>query len=972
MEQAPSDVSQPPSIYRGFKHYREYPALPEGFHWETQTKHYCPPNLLIKSEPTNRQSNLKHKFGYVFCHRGLYERASRTVDNSARAIDNGVKQGLFLHEVDAFVFEKLDRGFVAHDKNPRRVTSKNQPWQSYSFYELLKTSLVTRHIQTALTGGVEAGTPDFASSYLTTDDKVLGLLDALWRERIGPVGRTLQIDLRDEDFATAIPHYSYHISKRPFQHKHFAGAHKSLTSSVYESIMLKGYNMYFKSFEHLREEIEKKSEAAYRQNYFEIRQLPLFPPLIMVFYSDPLINLAKETARNEWHAKSYEHIYKVTWDQVSSYVRIGGSSYSFILEIVHSGLGLGYNREKNEYINPLTGDPLEDDRVKFDCLVDRAMIDVSLDLRKQYPELLFSSCTRLPDVITSKGKFKAHHATSRLVALPDPDSEKGLSAKLKAMHGGLYPQSHLVVADDPAAEIAARTWIDERTWREGNRTVKLDRQDLLEVPYHKWLARAGPEVVNAMDRINDDFLPNKYGGSVNDDFNITDTPSDMLGRNEEEPRAPVDADEKIISWLKTNIVLSRNPSSLTGTNMQGSSAYSQSDLLQSGVSGDYEADGNDGDVLGQDLHLVASEAWKGFEEVEENQQGVAITVAGKRFIFLSPEEAKRAASSVAAFKAALEGNEPVLEKLIESGADVNISKTFHGTALCAACRNGHDDVVELLLGKGADFNRPSVSGTPLELASQHGHIKIVNMLLEAHKKTRMYTHQPEQVFKTALHLACRDGHEPVVRLLLSHGHGVVNFKGDPYHTALEAACMNGDLKIIEILLEGGAEVNAHSGGVYKSPLGAACIMGHHDAAARLLAKKAKIDFPLSEHFKPDIIELLVKYGANRKEFRKSESYQKSAQPSKWTTSKMRSNRNELRRTVNAPPLKQPPQLRSCGCLICFIDQAIQPSISRRGPPHVSTGDPVLYTLRQSKDSNKSEKSEVPTADKSERDTCKTQ
>jgi hypothetical protein len=43
---------------------------------------------------------------------------------------------------------------------------------------------------------------------------------------------------------------------------------------------------------------------------------------------------------------------------------------------------------------------------------------------------------------------------------------------------GLYPQSHIVVADQPLAEIAARTWIDEY--------AKLDRSLLLKRPKHTW------------------------------------------------------------------------------------------------------------------------------------------------------------------------------------------------------------------------------------------------------------------------------------------------------------------------------------------------------------------------------------------------------------------------------------------------------------------------------------------------------
>lgn len=35
--------------------------------------------------------------------------------------------------------------------------------------------------------------------------------------------------------------------------------------------------------------------------------------------------------------------------------------------------------------------------------------------------------------------------------------EEGIASESRAIHGGLYPQSDIVIADDPLAEIAART-----------------------------------------------------------------------------------------------------------------------------------------------------------------------------------------------------------------------------------------------------------------------------------------------------------------------------------------------------------------------------------------------------------------------------------------------------------------------------------------------------------------------------------
>ena len=121
---------------------------------------------------------------------------------------------------------------------------------------------------------------------------------------------------------------------------------------------------------------------------------------------------------------------------ISSYVQAGGY-YNFILEIVHSGLGLGYDKKTKTARNPLDHTPLRDPGVKRDCLLGRVMIDVSIDLRARYPELIFSSCTRLADVVTPDGEYKANHITSKLQKFPT--GERGLANKIRAIHGGLYP-----------------------------------------------------------------------------------------------------------------------------------------------------------------------------------------------------------------------------------------------------------------------------------------------------------------------------------------------------------------------------------------------------------------------------------------------------------------------------------------------------------------------------------------------------
>ncbi|KAK5720212.1 hypothetical protein LTR15_007485 [Elasticomyces elasticus] len=71
-----------------------------------------------------------------------------------------------------------------------------------------------------------------------------------------------------------------------------------------------------------------------------------------------------------------------------------------------------------------------------------------------------------------------------------------------------------------------------------------------------------------------------------------------------------------------------------------------------------------------------------------------------------------------------------LQLSIDPKINVFPTSSLYGTALWAASRNGHTEIVQLLLGHGADINAQGHRGTPLETASSHGHTAIVQLLLD--------------------------------------------------------------------------------------------------------------------------------------------------------------------------------------------------------------------------------------------------
>ncbi len=157
------------------------------------------------------------------------------------------------------------------------------------------------------------------------------------------------------------------------------------------------------------------------------------------------------------------------------------------------------------------------------------------------------------------------------------------------------------------------------------------------------------------------------------------------------------------------------------------------------------------------------------------------------------------------FEAVNRGDLPAVEHYIPNGADVNTkNKDSGGTALIAASAQGHRDVVNLLLDKGADVNARDKNGvTALIPTSENGHKEVVLLLLAKGADVNAKTNKGS----TALFLASQNGYKEVVKTLLAKG-ADVNAKTNNGATALMVASGLGHKEIVQALLDMGADVNA--------------------------------------------------------------------------------------------------------------------------------------------------------------------
>jgi len=500
--------------------FMTYPKLPPGYDWARQISKYSgqfsvskiagiatKPDPKFEDRPeefyrtgypllngrTRRKKQDKNfnRLSAVFAHRGFYDRAMKIPENSTAAIDNGLYRGIWLHELDVRFGPNPGEAFLAHDQTTFRVTAKNDRWSSLSLGEILDTEITARRY--------DFSKKDFASSYEETGTKIPELREVLSQYEDLAFshnrGCTFQLDLRGDDFARAVAWFRNRRASRL-------------------NLLLKGYNNQYASGQQLEQAIAKyPSENEWENLPVRDRKVKssFKTGLVFIFYPIPIVDLALKakgipktwdgTTVADRMSLSYELLCSIAEQHFRSFMdaRMPERYPRMILEIVYNGIGLGYNIKTGEAVDPRNHEPIIDEEVVFESRLDRAMLDVALKLRREYPQMMFSSCTRLCDVRTPDGvEYRSNYETGRLVQQPVGD--KGIARQLRGIHGGLYPQTDVVVADDPIAEIAARTWIDEY--------AKLNRAELLYKSWDEWLKQGGEDLVEAVREINGPFLPN--------------------------------------------------------------------------------------------------------------------------------------------------------------------------------------------------------------------------------------------------------------------------------------------------------------------------------------------------------------------------------------------------------------------------------------------------------------------------------
>jgi len=634
-----------------FNNPRTCPPLPEPFTWPTLLANYCPAGLPDFLASPKRQDLPRHPYGFIFCHRGYYDRANKVPENSNLSIRNGCVNDLILHEIDVRLKGARLPGsnYVAHDEVAGRVTGDDERWSGMLTKARMEKVLLARQDFDPVNMELVGRHGDVGDDWGGEPEKVPGVDDLIW-DSIDPVRRGVmerrrrrssdgsgsgswvvapreskveegeeqgsrserEGDVQESEVtrsddggndieesrtvteAVQAPrktasessgsnydrpppsNYSIPNSENDFP-KGFLWKRGCLqldlkgddfprllafyqgTYIENERIMLKGYNYHFPSLKSViaAAEVQAAKQLEAYETYpkpdivqilegqatydtFSWHKYPWRPHVFIVFDAKPIIARALEIAGigleiSPEEARlnlSYSTIHAVAREQVFSFITDDGPQV--IPEITHSGLGLGYNISSGEALNPINGDAIADREMILQARADRALIEVSLELRDLYPKLYFSSCTRLCEVRSADDgrEWVASMSTGKLML--KPTGEKGIVSELRSMHGGLYPRTDFVVADDPLAEIAARTWIDEVAGLDRRQLYPNEEKGEPGMCYNEWIRQAGPLVEKAIRDLNGPFLPNTVSGKLKgSSWNITAEEVEKVEKEEE-------------------------------------------------------------------------------------------------------------------------------------------------------------------------------------------------------------------------------------------------------------------------------------------------------------------------------------------------------------------------------------------------------------------------------------------------------
>ena len=199
--------------------------------------------------------------------------------------------------------------------------------------------------------------------------------------------------------------------------------------------------------------------------------------------------------------------------------------------------------------------------------------------------------------------------------------------------------------------------------------------------------------------------------------------------------------------------------------------------------------------------------------------------------------------------AAEEGDEQVVDMLLNKGAEVDARDKKGNTPFMYAAKLGNTSVCKLLIEGKADFTLLVKDKSALDKAAMYGHKDTCKLLLERaakreeeeNKETgqRLLNRATSESYEGLMALTARYGHHEVCELLLGYGVSIEHELQKPFWTSLHRACANGFNEFARTLLNSEYEkaIIDHASGEKeegKTALMVAASSGYSDTVRMLL------------------------------------------------------------------------------------------------------------------------------------------
>lgn len=224
------------------------------------------------------------------------------------------------------------------------------------------------------------------------------------------------------------------------------------------------------------------------------------------------------------------------------------------------------------------------------------------------------------------------------------------------------------------------------------------------------------------------------------------------------------------------------------------------------------------------------------------------------------------------------GNAEITKLLLNSGAKANDENNLGETALHLAAKSGHVKVLHTIRSSDWRFCSKTNGLTGLHIASNCGQTEFVAEMLRCKVSGGIRSEKSTIDLKsdyglTPLHLACRNGHEGVVRMLLNSAGVQVDSVSEINKTIpVHLAAQGGHLLVAGLLISRSTDSLTKADSQGRTALHFASSHGHRDMVGLLIGQGSPINCQdnkgwtslhyASKHGFLDVVKLLIESGAN--------------------------------------------------------------------------------------------------------------